>query len=520
MKSSNIKFLIIRLIFVVLILIFLNYCAEAQSSRTVRFTPSSGTGVATITLSEDCVSCQSCTFTIVSIGTMTADAVREKVYQAFLLSDGISKGWVIQYVDSATIKFWCRSDTALGPKVNFSLSPGYTGIGWGTPLLHRLPIRAAFSLPASGLGNSGPGLIRVGSEICNKTIYTYPGQTPFDIASQFKIDPNGCFLYVSVYPGMDSLTWYAEIFPSISFDSTLFIQIDDYGLATSSVSSIHMDGTSCADECIILGPSHIPIDYGGVEYFQETVRGGTWALLNITANAYLHIHSDTWAGVSGGPNGGITRLHYLAFDSLENKWKIICSKLIYVDDPLPVELTNFTSLVTGSDLILNWTTASEENNSGFEIQRSSKDQIWSAAGFVKGAGNSAEPNSYTFNDRNLNSGIYNYRLKQIDFNGNFKYYDLSNEVVIGIPDKFSLHQNFPNPFNPVTKIRYDIPVSGNVSMKIYDNIGREVKSIINEFKDAGYYTVEFNGINFASGVYYYKLETGNFTATKKMVLLK
>ncbi|MBK7158599.1 MAG: T9SS type A sorting domain-containing protein [Ignavibacteria bacterium] len=152
--------------------------------------------------------------------------------------------------------------------------------------------------------------------------------------------------------------------------------------------------------------------------------------------------------------------------------------------------------------------------------RSEKDQSWTSVGFVKGAGNSAEPNSYTFIDRNLNSGKYNYRLKQIDFNGNFKFYDLSNEVVIGVPNKFSLHQNYPNPFNPVTKIRYDIPVSGNVSMKIYDNIGREVKSIINEFKDAGFYTVEFNGSNFASGIYYYKLETGNFTATKKMVLLK
>ena len=89
-----------------------------------------------------------------------------------------------------------------------------------------------------------------------------------------------------------------------------------------------------------------------------------------------------------------------------------------------------------------------------------------------------------------------------------------------IPNTFYLDQNYPNPFNPVTKIRYDIPNSGNVSLKIYDNIGREVKTLVNEFKDAGYYTVEFNGSNFASGIYYYKLETSNFTATKKMILLK
>lgn len=190
------------------------------------------------------------------------------------------------------------------------------------------------------------------------------------------------------------------------------------------------------------------------------------------------------------------------------------------DWPLPVELSSFTAAVNSRDVKLTWNTSSELNNNGYEIQRSFANSDFTKIGFVKGKGTVNAPSDYSFEDKNLSTGRYYYRLKQIDFNGNFKFYDLSNEVVIGVPNKFSLLQNYPNPFNPVTKIRYDIPLSGNVSMKIYDNIGREVKSIINEFKDAGYYTVEFNGSNFASGIYYYKLETGNFTATKKMVLLK
>ena len=273
--------------------------------------------------------------------------------------------------------------------------------------------------------------------------------------------------------------------------------------------------------CSIFGPDNIPIGSTDVLYV-SSVDGGFWEISNFEntlASISSGQNSDS-VRINSGNNGGHFVLYYNGPDSCGNTI-ILGSKHVYVDNPLPVELTNFISVVTESDLTLNWSTSSEVNNSGFEVMRSEKDQSWtSSVGFVKGAGNSAEPNSYTFIDRNLNSGIYNYRLKQIDFNGNFKFYDLSNEVVIGVPNKFSLHQNYPNPFNPVTKIRYDIPVSGNVSMKIYDNIGREVKSIINEFKDAGFYTVEFNGSNFASGIYYYKLETGNFTATKKMILLK
>lgn len=192
----------------------------------------------------------------------------------------------------------------------------------------------------------------------------------------------------------------------------------------------------------------------------------------------------------------------------------------HIDPLLPVELSSFVSAVNDNSVVLNWTTASETNNSGFDIERSSINGTWSKIGNVSGNGTSAVGHDYTFTDKNLSSGVYNYRLKQIDFNGNFEYHNLSNEVVIGIPVKYDLSQNFPNPFNPSTKINYDLPFDGEVSIKIFDMSGKELKTLVDELKTAGYHSVEFNASGLASGVYFYSISAGSFTATKKMILLK
>jgi len=198
--------------------------------------------------------------------------------------------------------------------------------------------------------------------------------------------------------------------------------------------------------------------------------------------------------------------------------------LLNGDSPLPVELSSFTSSVNSNSVKLNWSTSSEQYNSGFEIQRSivknETPDAWTKIGFTDGQGNSNTAASYTFEDKNLLSGKYKYRLKQIDFNGNFEIYDLSNEVVIGIPTSTELMQNYPNPFNPVTNISYRLSENGFVTLKVFDNSGREVKTLINEFKEAGYYTNEFNGSDLASGIYFYKLTAGDFVQTKKLSLVK
>lgn len=189
-------------------------------------------------------------------------------------------------------------------------------------------------------------------------------------------------------------------------------------------------------------------------------------------------------------------------------------------NPLPVELSSFVSTANGNNVTLDWSTATETNNSGFDIERSSVNEQWSRIGNVSGMGTTSSSNSYSFTDRGLSSGKYNYRLKQIDFNGNFRYYNLSNEIQIGIPGKFEMSQNYPNPFNPATNINYNIPADSKVSIKIFDMSGKEVSTLINEFKTAGYYTVNFNAASLTSGVYFYTINADNFTATKKMLLVK
>ncbi len=196
------------------------------------------------------------------------------------------------------------------------------------------------------------------------------------------------------------------------------------------------------------------------------------------------------------------------------------------DELIPVELTTFSAIANGNNVELSWSTATETNNRGFEIQRSvimseANNPSWQMVEFVNGKGTTTEPQSYSFIDRNLTAGKYAYRLKQIDFDGTFEY---SNEIEVDIsaPDKFALNQNYPNPFNPGTTIEFVIPngVRNLVTLKIYNVLGNEVATLVNEIKEAGIYKVEFNASDLPSGVYYYKISAGNFTDVKKMMLIK
>lgn len=188
--------------------------------------------------------------------------------------------------------------------------------------------------------------------------------------------------------------------------------------------------------------------------------------------------------------------------------------------PLPVELASFISTVSGNTVTLNWSTSSELNNSGFDIERSVVENEWTKVGHVEGNGTTSELTSYSFSDRGLSTGIYNYRLKQIDFNGNYEYYNLSSEVNVGLPLTYSLSQNYPNPFNPSTKIEYALPKEGNTVLTVYDMSGKEVARLVNEFKSAGFHSVTFNSANLSSGNYFYRIVSGEFTTVKKMTLVK
>lgn len=202
---------------------------------------------------------------------------------------------------------------------------------------------------------------------------------------------------------------------------------------------------------------------------------------------------------------------------------------IYYYGIVPVELVSFSGSFSGNNVVLNWITASELNNRGFEIERLQNYKItglqdWRNIGFVEGNGTTTEVSTYTFTDDLTQSLSQNnnlrYRLKQIDLDGTFSY---SNEIevdVIGLND-YSLLQNFPNPFNPKTVIGYQLPVTGSSILKVYDVLGNQIATLVNEVKVAGSYEVEFDASTLPSGVYYYRLQAGeDFVQTRKMLLLK
>jgi len=194
------------------------------------------------------------------------------------------------------------------------------------------------------------------------------------------------------------------------------------------------------------------------------------------------------------------------------------------EEPVPVELISFSAKVNGNKVNLFWETASEVNNRGFEIERSVSSwqltvgNIWEKISFVEGNGTTTERNSYSFIDYEIAAGKYLYRLKQIDFDGNNKY---SEEVEVDLkPSTFSLEQNYPNPFNPITKIRFNLPEKSYVKVKIFDILGNEISILKSEEFNGGIYELTFDGSKFASGIYYYSLETVDFRSVKKMILLK
>jgi len=189
------------------------------------------------------------------------------------------------------------------------------------------------------------------------------------------------------------------------------------------------------------------------------------------------------------------------------------------EEPLPVELTSFSVNASGKTVELEWVTATEINNRGFEIERSKESGEWEKIGFVEGHGNSNSPKSYSYTDANPVAGKTKYRLKQIDFDGRYEYSE-EIEVEIEILSKYELSQNYPNPFNPSTTIKFSLAESGMVQLEVYNTLGERVTQLINREMEKGNHTVEFNGNNLPSGIYFYRLVSGNFSEVKRMMLIK
>jgi hypothetical protein len=199
------------------------------------------------------------------------------------------------------------------------------------------------------------------------------------------------------------------------------------------------------------------------------------------------------------------------------------------EQPLPIQLASFTArAVSGVAVLLEWLTLSETNNYGFEIQRRLEIEtefLTLPNSFVPGHGTTLDPHEYSYTDSTVAVGNWSYRLKQIDLDGTVSYgpavlVEMTTDVAEEVPTEYALLQNYPNPFNPSTKIEYHILRSGFVSLKIYNLLGQEVATVVQEELNPGSYEAMWDAADMPSGAYFYRLQAGEFTATKKLMLLR
>ena len=298
------------------------------------------------------------------------------------------------------------------------------------------------------------------------------------------------------------------------------------GLTNSYVYSLDVSGTN-----LFAGTS------GGV--FLSTNNGTSWTAVGLT-NSFVSSLAVSGMNLFAGTSGGV-------FLSTNNgtSWTEVNSGLTNFDvsslvvsgtnlfagtwgggvwrqpllEMIPVELISFIATANGKEVTLVWSTATELNNQGFEVQRKFGSNDFVTIGSVKGNGTTTSPNHYSFVDKLIDVGKYFYRLKQIVFDGTFEY-SKEIEVEVRVLDKFTLEQNYPNPFNPVTTIGYVLQEKSNAKVTILNSLGEEIAVLVNEEQDKGYHKVEFNGSKLTSGVYFYRLKAGEFISTKKMILLR
>ena len=230
-----------------------------------------------------------------------------------------------------------------------------------------------------------------------------------------------------------------------------------------------------------------------------------------TAPATLGAQTMYATGISCNGTGG----------SGGDSWNFATNKTVTVVAQLPVELTSFSALIQAKSIKLDWETATEVNNAGFSLEKKEDKSGWMNIGFVQGRGNSNSPMKYSYTDNKISGRkLYKYRLIQMDIDGSMTY---SKEVEVNvdfIPGVYSLNQNYPNPFNPSTLIKYNLPISSYVSIKVYNAIGKEVVELVNGYQEANEYAVKLDASKLTSGIYYYTIKAGNFVQTKKMIFIK
>lgn len=298
------------------------------------------------------------------------------------------------------------------------------------------------------------------------------------------------------------ISYLTENIASVAGFSGTLLRTTDGG-ATWTAQTNPVDGRSSDFRALCFTDVNNGTAVGDVGKIIRTVNGGAnWSIQNSGTSNHLQAVSfcDANNGMVLDMNGNV---------------------LTTANGALPVELSDFSSFVDAHGIVLHWTTATEINNSGFEIERKDAGIVgsWKTLGFVKGAGASSIQHSYSFTDREQTAGHYSYRLKQMDRDGAYTY-SRTVEAEIAASQTLMLDQNFPNPFNPTTSIRFQLPTAGHASLKVFDVLGNLTATLVDEDISAGTHSIQFDASHLASGMYFYQLKSGSFIETKKIVLAR
>ncbi len=350
---------------------------------------------------------------------------------------------------------------------------------------------------------AGGGIYKVSVLKYNGSAWTVVGTNQFSAgqANYISMTMNGSTPYVA-YEDVGSGTKMSVM----KFDGSSWVNVGSPGFSAGGAwtTAIAMNGSNPVVTYVDKANS----DIAAVKEFDGTnwVNVGTG-----TAST----GGSLWNSIAIAPNG----VPVVTFKDVANGGKLTAMQFTASSgSPLPVELISFTASAHERSVTLHWNTATEVNNHGFEIERF-QNSDWNTMGFVGGAGTSSAPKSYSYVDQSVN-GTVTYRLKQIDKDGKFKYSQEVEVLLANAPQEFGLEQNFPNPFNPTTAISFHLSSNGMTTLKVYDMIGREVASLVNEVKTAGSYAVNFDASKLASGIYFSKLQSGEKIQIKKMMLIK
>jgi len=313
------------------------------------------------------------------------------------------------------------------------------------------------------------------------------------------------------------------------------VQVENYdyyghwGVPTSStvndLKSLLQTGAVCVSMLVPADGSFDGYSGGIYDYEGGTIssdRGHAVLVVGYDDNDACFKAKNSW-GDSWGENGYFRIAYDDVTDDVQFGGYACTASGAYVSDPTAVELATFDFHTNKNEVELFWSTVSETENYGFDIQRSNGG-AFETIGFVKGFGTTSEPQFYYFSDENLTVGDYQYRLRQIDFDGTAHFSPVV-KVSISAPGDFRLSQNYPNPFNQETVFYFEVPHSAEATLSVYNMIGQKVKTLFQGQISPGYFSAQWNGADdfsrlLPSGVYYYQLQSADFKATRRMIIVR